>query len=142
MSGLASKEFLAGLKALYPLKDALRGSDTVLRNPWYVIAAVAYGSSNRPEAVPVVWQQALEDLKQAQASEQKADEAAHKEQLLLARRMREGLLKGGLLCGYSRASYIYCKLEYLGYLRPAELLCSGDQRIGVPTRGDARGASR
>ncbi|KAI0759516.1 hypothetical protein BC629DRAFT_1584329 [Irpex lacteus] len=103
MSGLASKEFLAGLKALYPLKDALRGSDTVLRNPWYVIAAVAYGSSNRPEAVPVVWQQALEDLKQAQASEQKADEAAHKEQLLLARRMREGLLKGGLLCGYSRA---------------------------------------
>ena len=106
MNGIASKEFLSRLKALYPLKDALRGSDTVLRNPWYVVTAVAYGSSNRPEAVPAVWQHALEDLKQAQASEQKTGEIAHKEQLLLARRMREGFLKGGLLCGYSRASSI------------------------------------
>ncbi|KAI0093789.1 hypothetical protein BDY19DRAFT_918960 [Irpex rosettiformis] len=103
MGTIAPREFLSRLKSLYPLRDALRGSDRVLRNPWYVVTAVAYGSSNRPETVPAVWQDALEDLKRAQTKEQKTGEAAHKEQLLLARRMREGLLKGGLLCGYSRA---------------------------------------
>ena len=101
---MASREFLNHLKSLYPLKEALRGSDTVLQNPWYIVTAVAYGSSNRPEVIPAVWQHALEDLKRMQVEDQKTGEAAHKEQLLLARRMREGIFKGGLLCGYSRVS--------------------------------------
>ncbi|KAI0345068.1 hypothetical protein BDW22DRAFT_1353916 [Trametopsis cervina] len=102
MSAIAATEFLSHLKSLYPLRDAVRGSSAVLQNPWYFIAAVAYGSSNRPEGVPLVWQHALRDLKDAQAGNKSA-EAAHQEQLLLARRMREGILKGGLTGGYSRA---------------------------------------
>lgn len=104
MGSLASTEFLAHLKSLYPLRDVVRGTSSVLRNPWYIVAAVVYGSSNRPEGIPLVFQHVLNDLKQAQAEEQKPAEAAQQEQLLLARRMREAILKGGLLCGYSRVN--------------------------------------
>lgn len=101
MASLAPVEFLSHLKSLYPLRN-LRGSEAVLRNPWYIVAAVAYGSSNRPEGVPVVFQHVLEDLKKTQQEQQLTAEAVHAEQLLLARRTREAILKGGLLCGYSR----------------------------------------
>jgi endoribonuclease Dicer len=102
MATLATHEFLNHLKSLYPLRNTLRGTEAVIRNPWYILAAVAFGSSNRPEAVPVVFQHALADLKKAQAEQEPSAEAARKEQLYLARRMREAVFKGGLLCGYSR----------------------------------------
>ena len=104
MSTLLTTEFLTHLKSLYPLRDVTRGTNAVLRNPWYIISAVAFGASNRPEAVPVIFQHVLKDLKEAQAEQQKSAEAAHQEQLLLARRMREAILKSGLLGGYSRVN--------------------------------------
>ena len=102
MSELAPVDFMNRLKSLYPLRNTLRGADAVLQNPWYIVSAVAYSSSNRPEGVPIVFQHVLADLKKAQTEQQTSAEAAHKEQLLLARRVREAILKGGLLCGYSR----------------------------------------
>lgn len=102
MTDLAPADFMNRLKSLYPLRNTLTGTDAVLQNPWYIIAAVAYGSSNRPEGIPLVFKHVLADLKKAQAEQQTPAEAAHKEQLLLARRVRESILKGGLLCGYSR----------------------------------------
>ena len=102
MSKLASEDFMNRLKSLYPIRNSLRGADAVLHNPWYLVAAVAYASSNRPEGVPAVFKDVLADLKKTQTEQQTPAEAAHNEQLLLARRFRESILKGGLLCGYSR----------------------------------------
>lgn len=104
MSELVTADFLTRLKSLYPLRETLRGTSAVLGNPWYIIAVIVYASSNREEGIPYVWHQVLQDLKEAQAAEHKSAAAAHQEQLLLARRLREGLLKAGLLCGYSRVS--------------------------------------
>lgn len=101
MATLATTEFLSSLKTLYPLRS-VSGTDAVIRNPWWIVTAVAFSASNRPEAVPVVFQHVLAELKQVQAEQKASAEAAHQEQLYLARRFRESVLKGGLLCGYSR----------------------------------------
>ncbi|THG98039.1 hypothetical protein EW026_g4077 [Hermanssonia centrifuga] len=103
MANLATREFLNHLKSLYPQVASATGSAVVLNNPWYIIAAVAFGSSNIPDAVPIVFTHALEDLKKVQTEHSVDKETAHKEQLRLARRVREAVLKGGLLCGASRA---------------------------------------
>ena len=108
MADLASPEFLAQLKSLYPQQAALQGSEAVLKNPWYIIAAVGFTASNRPEAVPLVFLSVLDDLKKAQQTQGVETSAAHAEQLLLARRVREGILKGGLLGGASRVRTTSC----------------------------------
>lgn len=113
MDDLAPADFMNRLKLLYPLRNALHGTEAVIHNPWYIVATVAYGSSNRPEGVPLVFQHVLADLKKAQAEQQTPAEAAHKEQLLLARRVRESILKGGLLCGYSRVRIFFVKTAQL-----------------------------
>lgn len=130
MSTLATTELLTHLKSLYPLRDVARGTNAVLRNPWYIVSAVAYGSSNRPEAVPIVFQHALDDLRQAQAEQQKPAEVARQEQLQLARRMREAILKGGMLCGYSRVNLGLAHAEQTSMLT---LSCTGNQRSYFPT---------
>jgi hypothetical protein len=70
-------------------------------NPWYIIAAVGLCASNKPEAVPEVFQHALKEL-QSPASD--GDTGA--KQLLLARRFREALFKAGLTCGYARVRQV------------------------------------
>ncbi|RDB24009.1 hypothetical protein Hypma_008633 [Hypsizygus marmoreus] len=89
MATLASAAFLSHLKSIYPQKN-LRS----LANPWYIIAAVAFCASNRPEAVPHVFQYALKDLK--------ADGDNIEDQRLLARKIRDALFKAGLTAGYPR----------------------------------------
>lgn len=106
MADLASTDFLDHLKSIYPQNASVRGTKTVIDNPWYVLAAVGFGSCNRPEAVPLVFVNALEDLKKVQKEQNVDESTAHVEQLLLARRVREGILKGGLLCGASRVRSI------------------------------------
>ncbi len=92
------------MKSLFPQPANLKGTKAVLSNPWYFVAAVGFGSSNRPEAVPFVFQQALADLKAAQTANGVEGAEAREEQLLLVRRIREALLKGGVLMGCARAS--------------------------------------
>lgn len=100
MSDLATKDYLIFLKSLQP-EDNLRPSgggcvDGILRNSWYLVAAVAFSASNRPEAIPKVFELVLAELDGASASvEQK---------LFAARRFREAIFKAGLLCGFSRVS--------------------------------------
>ena len=102
MAQVASADFLDHLTAIYPSRTALQGSKGVLENPWYIVAIVGYMSSNRPEAVPIVFQHVLADLHKAQSEAKLAKSTAHDEQLFLARRCREGILKGGILGGASR----------------------------------------
>jgi endoribonuclease Dicer len=66
------------------------------RNPWYIVAAVAFSASNKPEAVPQVFAHALEDLKSLSISAKPDDEKQ------LARKMREALFKSGLISGYPK----------------------------------------
>jgi len=88
MATLASPAFLAHLKSLYPVR-----SGSAQYNPWYIVAAVGFAASNRPEAVPLVFQYAMKDL----------EEGSKDDKLLLVRRFRDALFKSGLSCGYPKA---------------------------------------
>lgn len=104
MAPLASVEFLTRLKYLFPGNQR-----SVLRNSWYLVAAVAFSACNRPEAVPEVFHYALDELKREQAAAglTAEHEEAQIEQLTLARRTRDCLLQAGLLSGYSRVRFPY-----------------------------------
>ncbi|KAI0831655.1 hypothetical protein BC628DRAFT_538309 [Trametes gibbosa] len=103
MATFATPAFLASLKAMYPpggpSTSAYPGA---LPNPWALITAVTFSASNVPEAVPVVFAHALEELKAEQRARGTPDDAAAREQLVLARKIREGVLQSGLLSGMPR----------------------------------------
>ncbi|KAF7790981.1 hypothetical protein EIP86_001940 [Pleurotus ostreatoroseus] len=103
MADIASAEFLNQIKSIFPQSTSAKGSQAVLANPWYFLAAVGFSCSNRPEAVPFVFLSALQELKIAQKAENVDDATALSQQLLLARRVRESILKGGILGGASRS---------------------------------------
>ena len=67
-----------------------------LRNPWFIVAAVAFSASNRPEAVPCVFKQALQDLKNGSYDKSK--------ELMLAKKLREALFKSGFISGYPKVT--------------------------------------
>ncbi|KAI5120155.1 hypothetical protein M0805_003642 [Coniferiporia weirii] len=98
MINIASKEFLSHLKSLYPSGAKadwqLTGGLADLRNPWFLVAAVAYNASNRIEAVPKVYEFALEALDAANAS--------HEEKVRMTVVLRDAIFKSGLIAGYSR----------------------------------------
>lgn len=101
MTDLATDEFLNELKSLYPTRQAPT-PDAVLAQPWYLVAAVAFSASHRAEAVPIVFESALAELKlvQSHANAEKVRE----ERLRLANKIREALLQSGLLSGVPRVS--------------------------------------
>ena len=76
-----------------------------LQNPWFIVAAVAFSASNRPEAVPCVFKQALQDLKNGSYDTP--------EELLLAKKMREALFKSGLISGYPKVIHSFASCEVL-----------------------------
>ncbi|PIL30667.1 hypothetical protein GSI_07369 [Ganoderma sinense ZZ0214-1] len=98
MADLATPEFLSTLKAAFP-----PGSPDSPSHLWALIAVVSFSASNVTEAVPVVFKYALDDLVQAQMQAGTSQDVAHAEQLVLARKFRESVLRAGLLCGVPRA---------------------------------------
>ncbi|OJT13010.1 hypothetical protein TRAPUB_10419 [Trametes pubescens] len=103
MANIATPSFLNSLKAIYPAGGpSTTAYPGALSNPWVIITAVAFSASNVPEAVPVVFKHALEELKTGQKAQGIADDVALKEQLVLARKIREGVLQSGLLSGFPR----------------------------------------
>jgi len=112
-----SSTFLKNLKSLFPdasthtlLNAKSRDARSALRNPWFIVAAVAFSASNRSEAVPHVFEQALQDLKTRGSDKS--------EELMLARKMREALFKSGLISGYPKAIN---SLKALHEVMPTEL---------------------
>ncbi|TFY77403.1 hypothetical protein EWM64_g6606 [Hericium alpestre] len=79
-------------------------SRIVLKNPWYIVASVAFATGNRPDAVPRIFKYVLTDLEKAQTQFKVPAEQAHAEKLLLARKMRESLFKSGMVAGYSKVA--------------------------------------
>ncbi|KAF8162828.1 hypothetical protein B0H34DRAFT_794599 [Crassisporium funariophilum] len=98
-----SSAFLNNLKSLFPetsgrvlVESGGRLVESqVLTNPWFIVAAVAFSTSNRPEAVPRVFEHVMQGLK-----ESGSDTSAER---LVAQKFREALFKSGLISGYPKA---------------------------------------
>ncbi|TCD70597.1 hypothetical protein EIP91_002627 [Steccherinum ochraceum] len=95
MAQIATSKFIAHLQSLYP-----NGEQSVVQSRWYLLAVVAFSASNLPDAIPLVFQYALEELKR-EGARKEAD--MHRDQIALARRFREAIFRGGMLTGYARA---------------------------------------
>lgn len=67
-------------------------------NPWYIIAAVAFSASNRPDAVPHVFQCVMKDIQK----EENLGITSLEEKRQVARKLRDALFKSGLTSGYPR----------------------------------------
>lgn len=97
MAHLASPSFLRRMKAIF---QPARNTISKLHSSWYLYPAVAFSSSNVPDAVPVVFRHALNELRM-----ERRHDSLEKEELLLARRFRESIFKAGMLCGYPRVRF-------------------------------------
>lgn len=80
------------------LLSYLRSHPTLPPQTWYYISAVALSAINRPEEIGVVFRDAMERVT-AQGEEQRQEE-----QIRVARRMREALVKGGVIGGLPKVS--------------------------------------
>ncbi|KAG1841259.1 hypothetical protein F4604DRAFT_1830078 [Suillus subluteus] len=86
MTDIATPEFLKELQSLYPATAKYVDGD------WFLAAAVAFSSSNCPEAVPRVLRYTLDDL-------DKLSVTSYEDRKLLVRKMRDGIFKSGMLSG-------------------------------------------
>ena len=106
---LADPAFLASLKSLCP--PSLSTSDpespnAVSTHLWAIVAAVALSAANTPEAVPAVFAYELAALSATQKAAGTPEEEAGAEQMVFARKIREGVLQAGLLSGMPRVCYL------------------------------------
>ena len=111
-SDVATPGFLDGLKSLYPIDSKSHP------NPWYIVAAVGFTAGNLPEAVPIVFQYALDDLRSHRAlgqPENRVQAVVDEEELLLVRRIKDAIFKSGITCGYPRVRP--CRSSALRLLR-------------------------
>ncbi len=74
----------------------------VLENPWYIVTAVSFMSTNRPEAVPLLYNYVLEELEHAQTQFNVPAPEASREKLLLIRKVRDAIFKASLIGGVSK----------------------------------------
>ncbi|CAL1703378.1 unnamed protein product [Somion occarium] len=101
MAQLATAQFLQHLRSLYPHQSGSPDTPSaIVGQPWYLIAAVAFSASNKPDATAVVFQYVLNDLEKVEFA---AEKDRHAARLAVARRIREAVLQSGLLSGYARA---------------------------------------
>lgn len=106
MAGLATKTFLTHLKSVYPFPyNRISHARETFDNPWDIIAAVAFSASNAPEAVPFVFKYASDDLHKTHVrlGQEGNREIVHEDRLVLARRFRDAIFKGGITGGFARA---------------------------------------
>ena len=108
MADFATPDFLASLRALFlsdsdsDLDSASASSSSSDQHLWAIVAAVSFSAANVAEAVPLVFQYALDGLVRGQ--QQPDSDEARSEQLALARKIREAVLQSGLLSGMPRVS--------------------------------------
>lgn len=69
-------------------------SESVLGNPWYIVASVAFSASNRPDGVVSVFKFVSEELA--------AQDAPRRDHQILFRKLKDALFKAGLLTGYAK----------------------------------------
>jgi hypothetical protein len=74
----------------------------VIQNPWYIVALVSFTFGNIPEAAPLLFEYVLGELEHAQNQFKVQALEANREKLLLARKFRDAIFKGGMVGGYSK----------------------------------------
>ncbi|KAF8626203.1 hypothetical protein AX15_004893 [Amanita polypyramis BW_CC] len=103
MSVLGTDTFLTHLKSLFPARSTA--------NPWYIVAAVAFSASNRPQEVPRVLQYVVRDAQTEQ------------EKIVVAKKVRDALFKAGLTSGYPRAiNSLKALYDVVPDLRPTNMI--------------------
>lgn len=95
MAEIATPNFLKHVKEIYQDESKITSIEEYIKNPWYLVASVAFGASNRPDGVPRIFQLLMDELDELSATQEQ------KIQVII--RMREALFKGGMISGYSRA---------------------------------------
>ena len=93
MAHLATPQFLRRLRALYPAQN-----DTT-SHAWYIVRAVAFSASNKPDAAAAVFKYVLNDLEQSNTG---ATEDLEATKLTVAKKTRDAIMQSGLLSGYAR----------------------------------------
>ena len=92
----ATPSFLKNIKNIYQAKSATKTVTDYIQNPWYIVSAVAFSASNRPECIPGLFTLIMDELHALNASQD--------EKLQVVIRLREALFKGGMISGYSRVN--------------------------------------
>lgn len=114
------------------LLKSIRGQPQLPAHSWYFIAGVTLSVLNRPDEIAKIFKHAIEE---GPGSLQKKPEP--EEQLKIARRMREALVKAAPIGGLPRVcllSVFQCSRHSLAYLRT---LSSGNQCLVRVKRGYA-----
>lgn len=93
MTHLANPQLLQHLQSLYPTQP---GS---ISHAWYIVTAVAFSASNKPDAAAAVFKYVIDNLENSNSS---TTEDLHATKLTVARKTREAILQSGLLSGYGR----------------------------------------
>ena len=88
------------------LLSYLRSHSTLPPQTWYYISAVALSALNRPEEIGKVFQTAIENVGEIGDGSVvcTTGNSKEQEQLRIARRMREALVKGGVVLGLPKVS--------------------------------------
>lgn len=102
MAEIATSEFLERMKRLYPRPSSDSTVSAYVEDPWFIVTAVSFAASNRPDGVPRVLDHVLRTLTQLRGGETSEEFEGARNRVVL--KLREALLKGGLICGYSRVS--------------------------------------
>ena len=76
------------------LLSFLRGHPSLPPHSWYFIAGVTLSVINRPDEIPIIFQHAL-----VKGGGREGTKPDHAEQLTIARKMREGLVKSAVIGG-------------------------------------------
>jgi len=80
------------------LLSSIRKHPQLPQHTWYLITATTLSTLNRPDEIPTVYKYAIEH-----GSEQSDPQPTNEEQLKISRRMREALVKAGVISGLPKS---------------------------------------
>jgi hypothetical protein len=84
-----------------PLLASIRGHPQLPKHSWYFIAGVTLSVINRPDEIPKVFKFAIEHG----VGPTENIKPAHPEQLQIARKLREGLIKSAAIVGLPKVCF-------------------------------------
>lgn len=83
------------------LLSRIRSHPQLPKHSWYIVSSVTLSCLNRPDEIPKILRGAIGEHEEGKAG----GGLIHEEQLKIARRMREGLVKSSAICGLPKVRY-------------------------------------
>lgn len=89
------------------LVHSLKSNPQLPKHTWYIVSSVTLSALNRPDEIPAVFRDAIACGASAAPTQLDRDDevVGLKEQLRIARRMREALVKSAAVIGVPRVSF-------------------------------------